>query len=51
MLTVLFTDGRNVVFGRVVEGMNHVEELSSMFNIKGKPINDIKVVDCGELNE
>jgi cyclophilin family peptidyl-prolyl cis-trans isomerase len=42
-------DGRFVAFGRVSEGMDVICEISGMFSKRGKPANDITLVDCGVL--
>jgi cyclophilin family peptidyl-prolyl cis-trans isomerase len=42
-------DGRFVAFGRVSEGMDVIYDMSRMFSKRGKPANDITLVDCGVL--
>merc|ERR1712142_593920 len=40
-------DGKHVVFGKVVEGMNVVKEMESLGSPSGKPSTDIVIADCG----
>jgi peptidyl-prolyl isomerase F (cyclophilin D) len=42
-------DGRNVVFGRVVKGMNVVKKIETYGTQSGKPLGKIIIADCGEL--
>ncbi|XP_014209887.1 peptidyl-prolyl cis-trans isomerase [Copidosoma floridanum] len=42
-------DGKHVVFGRVVEGMNIVKKLEAMGSASGKTSKKIVIQDCGEL--
>ncbi|KAG9406865.1 hypothetical protein AC1031_003194 [Aphanomyces cochlioides] len=42
-------NGRNVAFGKVVEGMDVVKKIDSVYAVKGKPLTEVKVVDCGVL--
>ena len=45
-------DGRNVAFGRVVEGLDTtVKAISDTFAVKGAPLAAITVTDSGVLNE
>ena len=44
-------DGRNVVFGHVVEGLPVVEEITSVFSVNYRPVIPVKVARCGELTE
>uniref|UniRef100_A0A7S2WBW6 peptidylprolyl isomerase n=1 Tax=Mucochytrium quahogii TaxID=96639 RepID=A0A7S2WBW6_9STRA len=44
-------DGKHVVFGRVIDGMDVVRELESQeTGAQDKPVNPCVIVDCGELN-
>merc|ERR1712200_27741 len=43
-------DGKHVVFGQVVEGMDVVKKLESMGSQSGKTKCNIKVTACGQLN-
>ncbi|KAL9644047.1 hypothetical protein ABK040_005515 [Willaertia magna] len=44
-------DGKHVVFGEVIEGMNVVRAIERQGTSKGKPKQMVKIVDCGELKE
>ena len=46
-----FLDYKHVVFGRVTEGMDLVEEIESYGNTNGETKADIVVEDCGVLSE
>lgn len=43
-------DGKNVVFGVVVEGYNIVQRIESYGNAKGFPSAKIVIKDCGQLS-
>jgi cyclophilin family peptidyl-prolyl cis-trans isomerase len=42
-------DGKHVVFGRVLEGMDVVDIISSCGRRSGKPKAEIKIINCGVL--
>ncbi|KAG2378017.1 hypothetical protein C9374_008639 [Naegleria lovaniensis] len=43
-------DGKHVVFGKVVEGMEIVTQIeNSKTNPNDKPLQEVKVADCGQL--
>ena len=42
-------NGRHVAFGKVIEGMEVINEMTKIFSVKGKPLAEVKVVDCGRL--
>ena len=43
-------DGKHVVFGNVVKGMDLIEFIGNVeTNNNDKPINDVKIIDCGIL--
>ncbi|VDP14137.1 unnamed protein product [Heligmosomoides polygyrus] len=43
-------DGKHVVFGHVVEGMNVVRQVEQQGTPSGKPQMVVKIVECGELD-
>lgn len=43
-------DGRNVVVGHVVEGMDVIESLSNVFCYKGVPLDPVMIKDCGVVS-
>ncbi|CEG39211.1 peptidyl-prolyl cis-trans [Plasmopara halstedii] len=42
-------NGRNVAFGKVVEGTNILKNIESVYCVKHKPLTDIEIVSCGIL--
>ncbi|CAI2381395.1 unnamed protein product [Moneuplotes crassus] len=46
-----FYDYKNVVFGRVTDGMDLVEEIETYGNTNGSVNADIRISDCGVLSE
>ena len=42
-------DGRHVVFGRVLEGMNVVKAIEALGSRSGRTAKTIEIVDCGEI--
>ena len=42
-------DGKHVVFGRVLEGMDVVKAVEAKGSSSGKTSAEIVIVDCGEL--
>lgn len=43
-------DGKHVVFGRVLEGMDVVDIVSSCGRRSGKPKTEVKIINCGVLD-
>jgi len=44
-------DGKHVVFGRVIKGIEHIMEFENIKTDSGdKPAEDVVVVECGEIN-
>ncbi|KAL3517622.1 hypothetical protein ACH5RR_020211 [Cinchona calisaya] len=44
-------DGKHVVFGKVVEGMEIVRKVEQVGTADGKPSGVVKIVDCSETSE
>merc|ERR1712166_1578570 len=44
-------DGKHTVFGRVIEGMNHVKSIEKLGTQSGKPKAKVTIVDCGQLDD
>lgn len=44
-------DGKHVVFGQVVEGMDVVQKVEALGSREGKTSRRIEITDCGELKE
>ena len=42
-------NGRHVVFGQVIEGMDVVKKIESYGSQSGRTKAEIKIVDCGQL--
>jgi len=42
-------DGKHVVFGKVVEGIDVVSKIESEGTKNGKPKKTVTIADCGEL--
>jgi peptidylprolyl isomerase len=42
-------DGKHVVFGKVVEGLDIVKKMEEQGTQSGKPKTDVAIADCGEL--
>lgn len=43
-------DGRCVAFGRVTAGIEVIRAINSLYAIRGKPVSEIKIDECGELD-
>ena len=42
-------DGKHVVFGQVIEGLDIVSLIETKGSQSGKPSAEIKIIDCGAL--
>eukprot|EP01099_Mayorella_cantabrigiensis_P003418 TRINITY_DN2620_c0_g1_i1.p1 TRINITY_DN2620_c0_g1~~TRINITY_DN2620_c0_g1_i1.p1 ORF type:complete len:182 (+),score=56.13 TRINITY_DN2620_c0_g1_i1:47-547(+) len=42
-------DGKHVVFGRIVEGLDVVKKMEAQGTQSGKPKKEIAIADCGQL--
>ena len=41
-------DGKHVVFGEVVEGMDVVQAIEKIGSSSGRPSSEVLIADCGE---
>ena len=48
-VTCSWLDGKHVVFGEVVEGMDLVSKIEKLGTQSGKPSKAVVISDCGEL--
>lgn len=42
-------DGKHVVFGRVIDGMELVKKIEKLGSRSGRPVAKVKIANCGEL--
>ena len=43
-------DGKHVVFGKILEGMNVLREIENVeTDLKDAPIKDVEITDCGQI--
>ncbi len=48
-MTAFRLDGKHVVFGNVVEGMEHVKTIEGYGSDSGATSKEIIIADCGQL--
>lgn len=44
-------DGKHVVFGKVVKGLDILKKIEQVATTEGKPARSVKIVDCGKTSE
>ncbi|DAZ99585.1 TPA: hypothetical protein N0F65_001413 [Lagenidium giganteum] len=42
-------NGRNVAFGKIVDGKNVLKSIENVYAVKGKPLTDVEITACGLL--
>lgn len=49
MLPMPHLNGKSVAFGKVIQGMDVLEQVSKIFSVRGKPLAQVKIADCGTV--
>uniref|UniRef100_A0A7N0U0B5 peptidylprolyl isomerase n=1 Tax=Kalanchoe fedtschenkoi TaxID=63787 RepID=A0A7N0U0B5_KALFE len=44
-------DGKHVVFGKVVQGLDTIKRIEQVGSADGKPGSVVKIIDCGEVSD
>jgi cyclophilin family peptidyl-prolyl cis-trans isomerase len=42
-------NGRNVAFGKIVDGKSVLKNIEAVYCVQGKPVTEVKITDCGLL--
>ena len=48
-VTTAWLDGKHVVFGKVIEGMDVVKSVERLGTQGGRPVTQVRIKDCGQL--
>ncbi len=48
-VTTSWLDGKHVVFGKVIEGMEVVKDVESLGTQSGRPLKQVRIKACGQL--